>query len=88
VHRADEERKFAGPNRCRQISRANVYRLLETLAEEITAQIITRFEVKRMSLELRKCVLRDAELVSATSVRGQLTGTKRRQSAVGTKEVR
>lgn len=53
----------------RQISNANVYRLLETMAEEMTAQIATRFEVRWVTIELRKFALRDASYVSVTSSR-------------------
>lgn len=53
----------------RQISGAKVYRLLETMAEDMAEQIVTKFPVRRVTLELRKFALRDAEFVGVTSVK-------------------
>ena len=44
------------------------YKLIETLAEEIGAELIRQFAVRKVEIEERKFVLADAEYVSATAV--------------------
>ncbi|MBV9009950.1 MAG: dihydroneopterin aldolase [Verrucomicrobia bacterium] len=45
------------------------YKLIETVAEETAAALLRQFEVQRVSVEVRKFVLADAEYVSVTAVR-------------------
>jgi dihydroneopterin aldolase len=45
------------------------YKLIETLAEEIAAELVRQFDIRRVEIEVRKFVLADAEYVSVTAVR-------------------
>ena len=50
------------------------YKLIETLAEEITAELVRHFAVRKVEIEVRKFVLADAEYVSVTAAREAQTG--------------
>jgi 7,8-dihydroneopterin aldolase/epimerase/oxygenase len=50
------------------------YKLIETLAEEIAAELLRQFAVRKVEIEVRKFVLADAEYVSVTAVR-EVEGT-------------
>jgi 7,8-dihydroneopterin aldolase/epimerase/oxygenase len=45
------------------------HKLIETLAEQIAAHLLTQFSVRKVKLEVRKFVLPDANYVSVTAVR-------------------
>jgi 7,8-dihydroneopterin aldolase/epimerase/oxygenase len=45
------------------------YKLIETLAESIAAELLERFNLRRAEIEVRKFVLADARFVSVTAVR-------------------
>jgi dihydroneopterin aldolase len=45
------------------------YRLIETLAEEMAAHLLARFNLRKVAVEVRKFVLPDANYVSVTAVR-------------------
>lgn len=45
------------------------HKLIETLAEQIAAHLLTRFRVRKVELEVRKFVLPDSSYVSVTAVR-------------------
>ncbi len=45
------------------------YKLIETLAEEVAEELLARFSLRRVEIEVRKFVLADAEYVSVTAVR-------------------
>ena len=45
------------------------YKLIESLAEEMAAHLLARFNLRKIEIEVRKFVLPDANYVSATSVR-------------------
>ena len=45
------------------------YRLIETLGEEAAAQLLARFPLRKVAIEVRKFVLPDTEYVSVTAVR-------------------
>ncbi len=45
------------------------YKLIETLAEKIAAELVAQFAVGKVVVEVRKFVLADAEYVSVTAVR-------------------
>jgi dihydroneopterin aldolase len=45
------------------------YKLIETLAEQIAAHVLTQFSLRKVELEVRKFVLPDANYVSVTAVR-------------------
>jgi 7,8-dihydroneopterin aldolase/epimerase/oxygenase len=44
-------------------------RLLETLAQDLTAHLLRKFRVRKISVEVRKFVLKDAAYVSVTVTR-------------------
>jgi 7,8-dihydroneopterin aldolase/epimerase/oxygenase len=44
-------------------------RLLETLAQDLTAHLLRKFRIRKISVEVRKFVLKDAAYVSATVTR-------------------
>ena len=44
-------------------------RLIETLADAIAAHLLTTFEIRRVTLELRKYILPNVEFVSVTVTR-------------------
>ena len=48
----------------RELAAARPRRLLETLAEEIAQEVLSRFAVRTVEVELRKFILRDTEFVS------------------------
>ncbi len=45
------------------------HKLIETLAEQIAAHLLTQFSLRKVELEVRKFVLPDANYVSVTAVR-------------------
>ena len=45
------------------------YKLIESLAEEMAAHLLARFNLRKIEIEVRKFVLPDANYVSATAVR-------------------
>jgi dihydroneopterin aldolase len=45
------------------------YKLIETVAEETAAALVSQFKLQRVVVEVRKFVLADAEYVSVTAVR-------------------
>jgi FolB domain-containing protein len=45
------------------------YKLIETLAEEVAAHLLTKFNLRKVEIEVRKFVLPDANYVSVTAVR-------------------
>jgi dihydroneopterin aldolase len=45
------------------------YKLIETLAEETAAYLLTQFNLRKVEVEVRKFVLPDANYVSVTAVR-------------------
>ena len=47
------------------------YRLIETLAEETAGQLLARFPLRKVAVEVRKFVLPDADHVSVTVIREQ-----------------
>ena len=44
-------------------------KLLETLADEVSAHLLRKFRVRKISLEVRKFVLKDAAYTSVTVIR-------------------
>jgi dihydroneopterin aldolase len=58
-------------NAAREIVRRRHYKLIETLAEEIAAELLERFQLRRVAVEVRKFILADAEYVSVTAIREQ-----------------
>jgi len=44
-------------------------RLLETLAQDLTAHLLRKFRIRKISVEVRKFVLKDAAYVSVTVTR-------------------
>lgn len=55
---------FALTRRVRQVAVQRPRKLIETLAEEICACVLTEFSVRRVEVELRKYILTDAEYVA------------------------
>lgn len=55
---------FTLTRRVRQVAGQRPRRLVETLAEEICACVLTEFSVRRVEVELRKYILCDAEYVA------------------------
>ena len=53
----------------RQIGNAQVFRLLETLAEHIAEKILEKFPAREIRVEIRKFALRDAAFTSVTARR-------------------
>jgi dihydroneopterin aldolase len=51
------------------ISRSSV-KLLETLANDLAAHLLRKFRVRKISVEIRKFVLKDAVYASVTVTRG------------------
>ena len=47
------------------------YKLIETLAEETAAHLLTQFSLCKVEVEVRKFVLSDANYVSATAIRAR-----------------
>jgi len=45
------------------------YKLIESLAEEMAAHLLARFNLRKIEIEVRKFVLPDANYVSVTAVR-------------------
>lgn len=54
----------------RELAAARPRRLLETLAEEIAQEVLSRFAARRVEVELRKFILRDTAFVSVRLQRG------------------
>ena len=44
-------------------------RLLETLAQELTSHLVRKFHIRKIRLEIRKFVLKDAAYASVTVIR-------------------
>ena len=55
----------------RELARQRAYRLIETLAEEMAGDLLARFPLRKVAVEVRKFVLADAEHVSVTAIREQ-----------------
>ncbi|MEP7071257.1 MAG: dihydroneopterin aldolase [Verrucomicrobiota bacterium] len=53
----------------RQIADRHVFRLIETMAEEIATQIVAKFHLRSVTVEVRKFALRDAAFVSAQATK-------------------
>lgn len=53
----------------REIVNRRHFKLIETLAETLASELLAQFTVERVSVEVRKFVLPDAEYVSVTAVR-------------------
>jgi dihydroneopterin aldolase len=47
----------------------NSPRLLETLAQELTSQLVRKFHIRKIRLEIRKFVLKDAAYAAVTVIR-------------------
>jgi 7,8-dihydroneopterin aldolase/epimerase/oxygenase len=45
------------------------YKLIETVAEEVAAELLQQFEIAKIIVEVRKFILADAEYVSVTAIR-------------------
>ena len=45
------------------------YKLIETLGEQIAAQLLAQFNLRKVEVEVRKFVLPDANYVSVTAIR-------------------
>jgi len=56
----DEVKKFVGQRRDK---------LIETLAEALASHLLAAFEIRRITVELRKYILPDVEFVSVTVTR-------------------
>jgi len=50
------------------------FRLLETLAEKVAAHLVAQFQVRRVTVEMRKFVLPDVEFVSVTATQQAAVG--------------
>ena len=50
------------------------FRLLETLAEKVAAHLVPQFQVRRVTVEMRKFVLPDVEFVSVTATQQAAVG--------------
>jgi 7,8-dihydroneopterin aldolase/epimerase/oxygenase len=55
--------------RVKDFIRRHDYKLIETLAEETAAHLLTQFSLSKVEVEVRKFVLPDANYVSVTAVR-------------------
>jgi FolB domain-containing protein len=55
--------------RVKEFVRGHDYKLIETLAEETAAHLLTQFNLRKGKVEVRKFVLPDANYVSVTAVR-------------------
>jgi len=55
--------------RVKDFIRRHDYKLIETLAEETAAHLLTQFSLTKVEVEVRKFVLPDANYVSVTAVR-------------------
>jgi dihydroneopterin aldolase len=51
--------------RVKQLTARRARKLLETLAEEIAADLLKSFPIKKITLEIKKFILPDAQYVSA-----------------------
>ena len=56
----DEVKKFVGPRRDK---------LIETLADALASHLLEAFEIRRITVELRKYILPDVEFVSVSVTR-------------------
>jgi dihydroneopterin aldolase len=56
----------------RHIVRRRHYKLIETVAEDVAAELLDQFKLRKIAVEVRKFVLADADFVSATAVRETL----------------
>lgn len=61
----DEVKAFVGQRRDK---------LIETLADAIASHLLERFEIRRVTVELRKYILPDTEFVSVTVTRDRSKG--------------
>jgi 7,8-dihydroneopterin aldolase/epimerase/oxygenase len=50
------------------------FRLLETLAEKVASRLLTQFRVRKVTVEMRKFVVPDAEFVSVTATQEAAVG--------------
>ena len=55
----------------KQFATQRNYRLIETLAEETAGHLLARFPLRKVTVEVRKFVLPDADYVSVTAIREQ-----------------
>jgi len=55
--------------RVKDFIRRHDYKLIETLAEETAAHLLTQFSLSKVEVEVRKFVLPDANYVSVTAIR-------------------
>ena len=53
----------------KEIAKTRPYKLIETLAEKVATELLGRFDIRRVAVEVRKFVLADAEYVSITAIR-------------------
>ena len=53
----------------REIVRHRHYKLIETVAEEVAAEVLHRFALERVTIEVQKFVLPDADYVSVKALR-------------------
>jgi 7,8-dihydroneopterin aldolase/epimerase/oxygenase len=53
----------------REVVSRRQYKLIETFAEEVAAELVRQFAMRKVEIEVRKFVLADAEYVSVTAVR-------------------
>ena len=56
----------------RDVGARGEYMLIETLAENVVTEVMTKFAALRVKVEVRKFVLPDADYVSVTAVREAL----------------
>jgi dihydroneopterin aldolase len=52
----------------REVVRHRHFKLIETVAEEVAAQVLRQFDPEKVMVEVRKFVLPDADYVSVTAV--------------------
>jgi dihydroneopterin aldolase len=52
----------------KQFAGQHDYRLIETLAEETAGDLLSRFPLRKVAIEVRKFVLPDADHVSVTAI--------------------
>jgi 7,8-dihydroneopterin aldolase/epimerase/oxygenase len=52
----------------REIVSRRHYKLIETVAEEVARQLLARFAIRKVAVEVRKFVLADSDFVSVTAV--------------------
>ncbi len=53
----------------REITTRRHYKLIETVADEVGAELLRGFDLRRVQVEVRKFVLADAEYVSVVALR-------------------